>query len=117
LQAVKQGADQGVLATHSLAECYAVMTGMPVKPRLSPQKVRQLLRDNLETSFLIHPLTLDTYLAVLDAIAVHGLSGGIVYDALILQVARQAAVERVYTFNRNDFLRIAPDWAERLIEP
>jgi predicted nucleic acid-binding protein len=117
LQAVKQGVVQGIVAAHSLAECYAVMSGLPVKPRLSPKQVRQLLRDNLETDFQIHLLSLEEYLAVLDALTTSGLSGGVVYDALILQIARRTSVDRVYTFNRADFLRIAPDWADRLIEP
>jgi len=117
LSAVKQNREQGIVAAHSLAECYAVMSGLPVKPRLSPKVTRQLLRDNLENHFHIQALEPAQYLAVLDALSIAGFSGGIVYDALILQAARLAEVERVYTFNRSDFLRLAPDWTERLISP
>jgi predicted nucleic acid-binding protein len=37
-----------------------------------------------------------------------GLTGGIVYDALIAKVAQKAKVERLLTFNSEDFMRVWP---------
>jgi predicted nucleic acid-binding protein len=35
-----------------------------------------------------------------------GLTGGIIYDALIVKVAQKSGVERLLTFNADDFIRL-----------
>jgi len=38
-----------------------------------------------------------------------GLSGGIIYDALIAKAAQKHSVDRVLTFNTEDFKRVWPE--------
>ena len=46
-----------------------------------------------------------------------GLSGGVVYDALVAQAARKAQVDRLLTLNEADFRRVWPDAAARIAPP
>jgi len=39
----------------------------------------------------------------------NGLAGGITYDALIARVAQKSRVERLVTFNAEDFKRVWPE--------
>jgi predicted nucleic acid-binding protein len=36
LQQIKDGTHEGLLSTHALAELYAVLTRLPVRPKISP---------------------------------------------------------------------------------
>jgi predicted nucleic acid-binding protein len=45
------------------------------------------------------------------------LSGGIIYDALLIACARKIDAERIYTWNVRHFQMVAPDLAERIVEP
>ena len=46
-----------------------------------------------------------------------GLSGGIIYDALIAKVAEKAKVERILTLNLKYFRRVWEGRKEALVEP
>ena len=46
-----------------------------------------------------------------------GLSGGVVYDALIAQAAKKAGADRLLTLNETDFRRVWPDAAGRIASP
>lgn len=67
--------------------------------------------------FEIVSLTSDDYALVIQQLANRHMTGGIIYDALIMQAAIKAEVEHVLTLNRNDFVRIAPDWKDKIIQP
>jgi predicted nucleic acid-binding protein len=45
------------------------------------------------------------------------LSGGIIYDALLMSCARKADAERIYTWNERHFRLVAPDLADRIVTP
>ena len=47
LQRAKAGTDTGVVAAHSLAELYAVLTTLPVQPRILPSVAHQLIEHNV----------------------------------------------------------------------
>lgn len=49
--------------------------------------------------------------------AAQEISGGAVYDALILRVAVNANVDQIVTLNLRHFRRIAPALADRIAEP
>jgi predicted nucleic acid-binding protein len=53
----------------------------------------------------------------MDVCVGRGLGGGKVYDALLIECARQAQSERIYAFNLQDFRRLAPDLTERFAAP
>jgi predicted nucleic acid-binding protein len=117
LQQVKQGVDVGLVAAHSLAEVYAILTRLPGRPRITPARARQLIQSNILGSFEIIPLAEEDYVAVIDHLADHGITGGATYDALILQAAARSNVDQIVTLNERDFRRVYPALADRIVAP
>jgi predicted nucleic acid-binding protein len=103
-------------AAHSVAELYAVMTRLPVRPAIAPEQCMLFVNDVRER-FTLVSLTGAEYVATVASAAKSGLPGGNVYDALILACAGKAAAEVVYTLHAKDFERIAPDLAGRIQSP
>ncbi len=62
-------------------------------------------------------LTAADYTAVSQHVALLNLTGGVVYDALILRAAERAGVDRVLTFNVDDFRRLWPDGVAKVAAP
>lgn len=95
------------IASHSLAEAYSVITRSPEPIRLDPRTAFETIERNLEN---ISPvaLTEKESFDTIRRLASRDLGGGIVYDALILAVARKAKAEIIVTFNDRDFLRLDP---------
>jgi predicted nucleic acid-binding protein len=106
-----------VVAAHSLAELYHVLTAYPVRPRIAPEVARQLIQENVAKSATIIALTAADYAAVIQHAAMLNLAGGVIYDALILRAAERAGVDRVLTFNVNDFRRLWPDKTAKISAP
>ena len=98
LQRARAGDFECIVVSHTLAETYAVLTSLPVKPRISPLMAQRLIDTNLEAMAKIVPLTI-----------ADGLSGGTVYDALIATVARRLSVDKLLTLNPDDFRRVWPE--------
>ena len=48
LKRAKAGEYDFVVATHTLAELYAVLTTLPVKPRISSSTAWRLIQENIE---------------------------------------------------------------------
>ena len=107
LQRTRNGEIESVIATHSIAEAYAVLSSLPISPRITPSAAWVLL----EHSVLPYVQTVD--LSSLDVKEVvgrlsrQGMSGGIVYDALIAAAAVKGKADCILTLNVDDFLRIA----------
>ena len=117
LQRVKEGRDIGLVAAHSLAELYAVLTTLPVQPRIPPMVAQRLIRQNVLSVCEVVSLSEKDYAAVLDDLSEAGMVGGVTYDALILYAALKAGVDRVVTLNEEDFRRIYPEFADKVISP
>ncbi len=114
---VISGADEGVVAAHTLAEIYSILTTLPVQPRISPDEARQLIQRNIIQKLDVVPLTDQDYAQVIDVLAEIGIVGGATYDALILRAAAIAKVDLVVTLNEKDFRRVYPDLAEKVVSP
>lgn len=101
---------------HSLAEVYAVITGMQREHKVAPEDAWLFLRQVSERCQLI---TLDSqeYLATLNAMVHRQRTGGVIYDALLLACARKAKAERILTWNLKHFRALAPDLADRIVTP
>lgn len=99
--------DDACVATHALAELYAVLTTLPTSPRITPGQAGQLVRRNVSSRMAVITLDESDYEAVLERATALGLSGGVVYDALHLRTAEKAGADRLVTFNRRDFERFA----------
>lgn len=117
LQRVKAETDVGLVAAHSLAESYAVLTVLPVQPRISPAVVHQLIKHNILDLFEVVTLSEEDYALVIAQLSDLGIVGGAVYDALILQAALRAKVDQVVTLNEKDFRRVHPALADKIISP
>ena len=106
-----------VLASHTLAELYAVLSTLPIKPRISPAVAWRLIQENIEAVSKIISLTSSEYSAVIKRLSASGLKGGIVYDALIAKVAQKAGVKRLLTFNSDHFKRVWPEGENVIVTP
>jgi len=105
-----------LVCQHSLAELYAVLTRLPLRPRITPDTARRLIRENTARIRVI-ALNASDYSAVLDRMASDGFSGGIVYDALVVQAAIKAGADRIATFNISDFKRLLPEGKPSVFAP
>ena len=117
LQQAKQGEIDLTVCTHTLAELYAVLTALPVQPRLGPDMARRLIRENVESSATVVSLSSADYRHVLDNQVALGSTGGSIYDALAAQAARKVNADRLLTLDEGDFRRIWPDAADRIATP
>jgi len=117
LQRAKAGDFECIVVSHTLAETYAVLTTLPVKPRISPMLAQRLIETNLETLARIVPLTTGDYRTTIETMSRLGLSGGTVYDALIAAVARRLSVDKLLTLNADDFRRVWPEGKHMIFPP
>ncbi len=113
----KARAFESVVAGHTLAELYAVLSTLPIKPRIAPSVAWRLIHENVETMATVISLTSAEYRAVIKRISELGLSGGIVFDALIARAAQKAGVERLLTFNSDHFKRVWPTGESVILTP
>lgn len=117
LQRARSGSLGFYCAGHSLAELYATLTAMPLKPRISPGTARRLVQENVESAAQIVTLSQADYRAVLDRMDTLQLAGGVVYDALIAWAAEKSNVGKLVTLNGKDFRRVWPEGRDRIVEP
>ena len=108
LQAVKEGSVQGHLTTHGLAELYATLTALPLKPRLLPADVERIISQSILPYFAVIPLNSEHYRDAIELSVKHNLSSGAIYDALHLIGARSAGCVTLYTLNLRHFRSLAP---------
>jgi predicted nucleic acid-binding protein len=105
------------VSAHTIAELYAVLTILPVSPRISPGIAWRLIHESVESVASIVSLTSPEYLSIVRHMSNLGLSGGTIYDALIVKAAQKAGADRILTFNVNDFKRIWPEGVSRISVP
>ena len=117
LRQAKQKRIELFVSTHTLAELYAVLTTLPVQPRLSPDTARRLIREDIESVASVVDLRSADYRQVLDDMSALGVSGGVIYDALAVRAARKANVDRLVTLNVADFRRVWPDAGDIIRAP
>jgi len=116
LKCIVDRKDQGFVSTHSIAELYNVLTVLPVRPRIAPDSARDLIVSNLRN---FKAVSLDTadYFAVIESLSSLGIVGGATFDALIIQAAGFAEVDRIVTLNLRDFHRVSPGMADIIVAP
>ncbi len=116
LARVENDSDSGFLAAHSLAELYAILTTLPVRPSISPAIAWKLIAHitgRLEVIFL----SAQDYAGIIERLAELGITGGATYDALITRAAIKANVDLIVTLNPKDFHRVSPELADKIISP
>jgi len=117
LQRAKRGEVELAVCTHTLAELFAVLTTLPVRPKIGPDLARRLIRENVESAGVVVDLGGDDYRAVLDSQTALGLRGGSVYDAVAARAARIWGADQLLTLNERDFRRAWPEAANRIAAP
>lgn len=105
------------VASHTLAELYAALTTIPISPRITPDAARRLMHDDVETTAKVIPLSSQDYISTIKNIADLGLSGGIIYDALIVRAAKKSGADKVLTLNIDDFINVWPEGEANLVVP
>ena len=113
----RAGADHAVTSAHTLAELYAVLTTLPLSPRVAPATAERIIRENLDGHATVTALTVAEYRDVVRGLGAAGLAGGIVYDALAYRAATKAGARVILTLNPRDFRRVAADDGMRVEEP
>lgn len=108
LQRAATGRIEGFVASHSLAELYAVLSSLPVRPRLAPATVLKLIETNVFPVLTVIELVKDDYHATAKILAGQQISGGATYDGLIAWAASKAGADFLLTLNANDFERLKP---------
>ena len=101
-------------AAHAVAELYAVMTRLPVRPRITSEQ-GLLFVENVRDYFSLVTLSAAEQFEAAAEAARRGLGGAKVYDLLTLKCAAKAGAERVYALNLAEFTRLASlEFRERL---
>ena len=101
---------------HSLAEVYAVMTVLPVKPMIPPEQAL-LFVEEVRGRLTLVSLSPEEYFATIQDISSRGFTGGRVYDALLLACAAKCKAQTVYTWNLKHYQSLAPALASRIQTP
>jgi predicted nucleic acid-binding protein len=109
--------DTRLIAAHSLAELYSILTTYPIRPRISPAAAQQMIDQSILSTFEIVQLSGMDYATVIAYLARQGITGGATYDALILSAAVKAGADQIVTLNEKHFRRIRPDLADNIIAP
>lgn len=103
-------AEPFVLASHSLAEAYAILTRLPAPLRMAPDFAMELLEQNFAALQSISLTPAETW-AALKSFPSRGISGGRTYDALIAACAKKARVDTLLTWNVAHFEPLADGFA------
>lgn len=101
---------------HTVAETFSVLTRMPPPHRVPPEAAWVFLGQIRERLTII-TLDEEDYFATMEQTVAAKRAGALIFDALLLQCARKANAERIYTWNARHFRAIAPDLAGRIAEP
>lgn len=117
LQRVSARKDQGFMSVHSIAEVYAVLTRLPVQPRIHPADAARIVTENILPNFEVVSLARKDYIEALKVVAERGWGGAKIYDALLLGCAVRSGVDRIYTFNLKDFRELACGLEEKICAP
>lgn len=101
---------------HTLADIYAAMTVLPVKPMIPPEQVLLFVEEAYKRLTVVS-LNAAEYFETIHKAAGQGITGGRVYDALLLRCAAKVKAQTIYTWNLKHFQAVAPDLVERMRTP
>ena len=104
----------GFAATHSLAECFATLTGGRLPVRLAPATAAEMVEVNVTRRLSLVSLTPAEYSAAIQSAIPVGARGGAVFDLLLLAAARKCRADRIHTLNVRHFSAFAPDLRDRM---
>ncbi|HKQ36684.1 MAG TPA: PIN domain-containing protein [Verrucomicrobiae bacterium] len=118
LNALNQRArTQCYAALHSVAECFATLTGGRLGIQISAANAAEMIHANVVEPLELITLSKNEYVQVIKAAQDRGMRGGAIYDGLLLACARKAEAERILTLNTRHFVAFAPDLRDRIHPP
>ena len=107
VQRRERAGEELVLAAHSLAEAYAVLTRLPGPNRLRSDDALALLEANWRETRVVHLTAAETWRALRRARR-RGVIGGQTYDLLIAACAVKAGAGTIITWNVRHFVAAVP---------
>lgn len=116
VERAKSQAIEGFIASHTLAETYAVLTRLPLRPPISAELAQRLIEENL-SKFEVVSLVAADYHTVIARMVSLNLIGGSIYDVLIAQAALNAKVNILLTLNSKHFTRQGENIAQLVQVP
>lgn len=105
-----------IASWHAYAEAWAVLTALPIEPRVSGEVAAAVL-ERTRRSIAFVTLRSAAYTTAIARCNARGLRSGSVYDALHLVTAEAEAAELFLTFNVDDFTRLAEPGGPRILAP
>jgi predicted nucleic acid-binding protein len=114
VRAAADGRLQGVMSWHALAETWAVLTRLPIKPAPSPAAARDSLA-SLRKAIRRLPLDGGAYEAAVARCIDRGLRSGVVFDALHVICAERADVHVIVTADVGDFEQLVVSGSPRVV--
>jgi predicted nucleic acid-binding protein len=116
IEAAHQHKLRGLMATHAMAELWAVLTRLPMAAPVSGAMAEQMVN---RVSRVIRPvpLTNSHYAAAIHRCAERGRRSGAIFDALHLVVAEAKRCTALVTFNPADFEDLASPSGPRIVVP
>jgi predicted nucleic acid-binding protein len=94
-------------AAHTVAEVYSTMTRLPVKPPIPTEQALLFIRQIREL-FTVVALSDEEHFETIERLAGSGLARSYIYDGLIMTAASKSGADVIYTWDINDFQRVAP---------
>lgn len=106
----------GCCALPTLGEVYVVLSGLPVRPRITGREAMSAVRQ-IRERLAVTSLDEAEYVSVLESLSETGIVGAASYDALIANCALKADAAVILTWNVRDFARFGPDISRRVKTP
>ena len=107
--------DDSFCALRTLGEVYAVLTGLPVRPRITGPDGIAILKQIREKLTIIS-LSEEEYVSAIQSVS-ETIVGGAAYDALIARCAIKTQADVLLTWNTRDFTRFGSDIARIVQTP
>jgi hypothetical protein len=95
--------EESFCASRTLGEVYAVLTELPLRPRITGADGIDIVRQILDRVTLVS-LTEAEYIATIEGFS-PAVVGGVIYDAFVARCAVKAGVDVLLTWNQRDFRR------------
>lgn len=106
LQKLYQSREKKFIASHTLAECYSVLTAYPCVPALSGTTVEKIIDQNIQSHFEVVALRKKDYHQAIVRVRSLQLRSGAIYDALIYEAALKAEAKQLITWNLKHFEKL-----------
>jgi predicted nucleic acid-binding protein len=95
-------------SSHTLAECYATLTALPLPFRISGHEAARLIATNFVRNLRVIDLRKSDYQKAMHLCADRGRTSGQIYDALHLICAERSGCDVLLTYNLRQFAAFQP---------